>query len=109
MRRIVVYVVLASVFAAACALAGQFPAPWPYVFAAGLAIGGTIGISRRHRDGWRVPVVVCLAAGAITAPTAVEYPVKEILGLYLTAAMLIAVSARWWQLGPYRSVNEPHS
>lgn len=104
MQKIVVYAVLVSVFASACAIAGQFPAPWPYVFAAGLVIGGVIGISRQQKESWRVPVVVCLAAGTITAPTAFEYPVKEILGLYLTVAALIAVSAWWWQLD-YRSTN----
>jgi hypothetical protein len=108
-KNLPVYTVLALVFAVACILAGQFPIPWPYVFGAGLVVGAMVGINRHQSESWRIPVVLCLAAGTITAPTLFQYPVTEILGLYLAVAALIAASGWWWQSPPFSPRKHPNS
>ena len=109
MQTLPVYIVLALVFSVACMLAGQFPVPWPYVFGAGLVVGAILGTSRKQSEGWRIPVVMCLAAGTLTAPTLFRYPVTEILGLYLAVAALIAASVWWWQSQPFSPRKHPNS
>jgi hypothetical protein len=105
-QKLLIYLALCLIFGISSALAGKFPEPWGFIFGAGMLVGALTIANRHQGGGWRVSVLLCVAAGSMAGRTIFEYPVTEILGLYLAIAMLIAVSAWWWKLRPFSSAGD---
>jgi hypothetical protein len=90
-------------FALAFMLMSYFPEPWAYLFGGGLLLGSIVVYDFRGSRSWKLSSLLCFAAGMISSPVILTYPVTEIFGLYLAIALLIAGSAWWWKSPPISS------
>jgi hypothetical protein len=92
--------VFTLVFTLAIMLMSYFAESWAYLFGGGLLLVGIVAYDYRGSRSWTLSVLLCFAAGMISSPVILAYPVTEIFGLYLAIALLIAGSAWWWRKSP---------
>jgi hypothetical protein len=91
------FLVLAVIFSIGCVFASFLPVAWTYLFGSGLLLGALAAADYSENRTWRLPVLLCVATGLLTGPTIKEYPVVEVLGLYVAISILIAASTWWWK------------